>query len=157
LGELNLQTKSRCDAALVPYKNGMIDKFCITAGDKRNGKLIAVKMREYLTQKGVKIEDVYVAPHGFNTAGEIDICIRTAYDIHFDEFSELKFVSVTSWYHCFRTRFLWKKRSYTAEVYAAHGGVRPVDILLEPLKFLNSFLRPYNSSKTNSMYPFKTR
>ncbi|MEK7192114.1 MAG: ElyC/SanA/YdcF family protein [Patescibacteria group bacterium] len=145
-GEINAQTKARCTTALKLYKHCKIDRICVTAGVEKNGVSMAKKMAAYFLKNGVPVKHLWVRCWGYNTAGETDAC----YIILNKEDDEriAGITAISSWYHLPRIWFLWKVRNYGYRVSLAPSRSSSIkDLFIEPLKIVNSILRPFRSTK----------
>lgn len=147
-GSMDPQTRSRCQRALALYQDlfrlKRQGKLCIVNGVKKNDILLAEEMRKFFLAESVPNEAIIVSPHGLNTAGETDTCIL----ILCEQLIRPRAVHVvSSWYHIPRILFLWRVRGWNVVGSSSYDGIRIIDLLLEPLKFLNSFIRPFASAK----------
>lgn len=139
-GELDEQSIGRCRRALALYQTREVREIFITVGADRNGILMANKMAEWLVVHGVWTFDVATEPLGLNTAGETEICHRLV-----DKAERV--TAISSWYHLPRIWLLWLLRGRLVRLAGSSEGVHLKDVLIEPLKLLNSTLRPFGSAK----------
>lgn len=142
-GDLDNQTRARCEKALRLYKSRRITKIYITVGAHKNWVLMGQKMREYFLASGVTQCDAIFSPLGHNTAGETDGCLLLIV-------KKEKIIAISSWYHLPRIWFLWLVRGRWVHLAGSCEGVKATDLFWEPLKIANSILRPISSSKINA-------
>jgi hypothetical protein len=144
-GSLNKQTQARCEQAVRLYRRGIVERIYLTTSYdfERSGKYMLEEMHCYLLKRRVPRAHVRVYPYGSNTAGETDaLLLFTGCEIN----RVVRIFAVSTWYHLPRIWMLWAFRGYLVSLNAtAHAHVR--DVLVEPLKFLHSLLRPYASAK----------
>ncbi len=140
-GELLFQTLDRCLLAIGAYHLGKINKIYITCHVNTNGIMMQDKMREYIVDCYVKKDDVIVIPKGTNTAGEIDTFLEAINP------KEHKIFGISSSYHLPRIKYLFWARNVHVAVIGNWESVSWKDLRIEPIKMLNSFLRPFSSSK----------
>lgn len=139
-GELDEQTIGRCKKALELYQNKEVDEIHITVGVSRDGILMGEKMGHWFVGWSVCSVDVIVTPFGLNTAGETAICNEV---IH----KTTKVIAVSSWYHLPRIWLLWLWRGRRVRLVGSDEGIHRKDILIEPVKLVNSTLRPFCSAR----------
>lgn len=145
-GELDAQSIGRCKKALELYNDEKIDKVCITVGVRKNGRSMGRKMKEWLTSHGgLTNVDIILSPRGLNTAGETMVCWAILGDPQ--EQAKVTITAISSWYHLPRIWLLWLWRGRMVRLAASYEGIHLKDILIEPLKLLNSTLRPRSSAK----------
>lgn len=145
-GELNKQGAARCAAAFQLYRRKKVEKIIITCATEVNGVYIGDKMFHHFSERGVSAYDVLGCFRGYNTAGEIDGCQEMIQKT--DEVT-----AVSSWYHLPRIWFLWLVRGRLVKLAVSFDGVVMGDLLIEPLKMVNSMLRPFSSSKLSTNAP----
>lgn len=146
-GCIDRQTKSRCQRAAQLWKERKIEKIFITGVVPPFGKEAGTRTKEYLIECGVPREHIVLEPRGLNTGGEISIFLEIIGTYFPSE--NIEVVSVSTWYHVPRIRFLWDMCGWRlkARTLASWGGTNLTDVLIEPLKILNALLRPYSSAK----------
>lgn len=136
-GELDAQTAGRCQAGAKLYRAGRIHRICITVGVQRNGVAMGDKMVACLVQSGVPERKINFLPHGFNTAGETDACLAMIE-------KRDNITAISSWYHLFRIWLLWLTRGRIVRLVGSYAGVHKKDLVIEPVKLVNSVLRQSN-------------
>ncbi len=142
-GELDEQSIGRCRRALAFYNTNKAQEIYITVGVKRDGYAMAWKMREWLTSHSIWAFDIVVDSRGLNTAGETEIC----HQLLGARANRCNVTAISSWYHLPRIWILWLLRGRVVRLAGSSEGVHLKDILIEPLKLVNSTLRPFSSAK----------
>ncbi len=143
-GDLDAQSIGRCKKALDLYQRGKVDEIYITVGARRNGRLMGGKMKAWLmTYGGLTTSEVILDARGLNTAGETELC-SVILGLRADR---CKVVAVSSWYHLLRIWLLWLWRGRMVRLAGSTEGVHLKDVLIEPVKLVNSTLRPFRSAK----------
>ena len=142
-GDIDEQTKNRCDKAVDLYKQGAVRKIYLTVWITCNTFPMARSMQEYLTANGVPEDKIQLEPRGMNTAGEMDVFLSCVPKTH-------KIMFISTWYHIPRIIWLalWRVLPNRFSVAAAwkHAHFKG-DVLMEFLKIANAILRPYRSAK----------
>lgn len=142
-GEIDDQTKNRCDKAVKLYRQGKIGHIYLTTASRKR-KSMALAMRDYLIKNGVHKDDIIVRRQGTNTAGEINAflqCLPAKSSVFF----------ISSWYHIPRIMWfsLWRISPLRSAFGCAlkHNGWK-ADIKPELCKIAMAFIRPYKSAKS---------
>jgi vancomycin permeability regulator SanA len=148
-GDIDEQTKNRCDKAIVLYKQGTIERIFLTVSASNNGVPMAESMRQYLMTHGVSQEHIVLERRGGNTAGEMEVFLSCV-----SPHEKLLFIS--TWYHIARIIWLalWRipLRRLSVSVSWKHAHFKG-DFLMEFLKIANAVLRPYRSAKVLANCP----
>jgi vancomycin permeability regulator SanA len=149
-GEIDAQTKSRCDKAVELYRAGKIHRIYLTAHVSRGGKAIADEMRDYLRACGIPPARISTFRLAGNTAGELDV---------FRGFVPMgaHIALISSGYHTRRIAWLAKHRFPVGKttIYAAEDvDIKLIgDRLMEIHKTLLALLMPIKWSKTVRVPP----
>lgn len=143
-GEIDKQTKNRCEKAIQLYRDEKILKVYLTVSASKNGIYMAEAMRRFLINNGIKERDIISEKRGGNTAGELDIFLSLVP-------RREKLVLVSTWYHIPRIAWLaiWRipPTRFCLGVAWRYAHFK-ADVLKEFLKIANAILRPKSSSKT---------
>ncbi len=99
------------------------------------------KMAEYLLARTIPAIDIVCVPKATNTAGEIDVFLMLI-DKANDEVT-----AISTSYHLPRIWYLFWTRGVKARLIGSSQGTSWKDLRIEPLKMLNSLLRPFSSAK----------
>lgn len=142
-GEIDDQTKNRCDKAVKLYGQEKIGHIYLTTASRKR-KSMALAMRDYLVKTGVRKDDIVVNRQGENTAGEIDAFLRLL-----PTKSRVFFIS--SWYHI--PRIIWLSLWRVSPLRSAFGCALKnngwkADIKPELYKIAMALIRPYKSAKS---------
>jgi len=147
-GEINEQTRDRCNKAISLYHEKRIGKVYLTVSAVKNGVSMANEMKKYIILGGVNEKDILTDPRGRNTAGEMDVFFQLIPNT-----SMIIFIS--TWYHIPRIIWLslWRLPPRKSLLLWFKVGIAwkhthfKGDFLKEFLKIANAMMRPYKSAK----------
>lgn len=135
-GDLSGQTKSRCDKAIEIYCNGIVNKIYITTAGMGHHMSVGEEMKEYMIENGVHHADIITCRGGYNTAGEIDSFLELVpYNTHV--------FAVSSYYHLFRIRMIFRSRGVICTTYGSNGGIPKSEMQVEIIKSIITIFFPY--------------
>jgi hypothetical protein len=143
-GSLDYQTMARCDVGAALFARKKVSRIFLTVEIGKAGVSMAEAMKEHLLRSHNEMmpSNVVILPFGRNTAGETDALLA------YPPFEEFKRVYVVStWYHIPRILYLWWVRGRMPRPAIAWRGAHWIDVFVEPLKMMNSLLRPRSSAK----------
>lgn len=144
-GEIDEQTRNRCEKAVKLYRQGKIQTLYLTAATGKASRSMADEMAVFLVSCGIPRKNIVVDRRGGNTAGEIDIFLSRLPD-------RTRIVFISTWYHLPRIMWLalWRT-SLSFRVSPAWGHAHfKADVLMEFAKMVNALRHPINSAK---VYP----
>ena len=135
-GDLTKQTKSRCDKAIEVYCDDMIHKIYVTTAGIGHHVSVGEEMMGYLSTHGVDERDIIIYMGGYNTAGEIDSFLEIAP-------RNCMVFGISSKYHLFRIRLLFRSRGIICRTFGSNGGVPKVEKRIEVFKNIVTLFVPH--------------
>lgn len=114
-GEPSLRLKARLDKALELYEEGYLENILVSGGVGVEGFDEALVMKDYLVNKGVPEEHVFVDSHGNNTYLTAKHTKALMEEMGYDTV-----MIISQYYHITRTKLAFSKFGMKG-AYSAHG------------------------------------